>query len=193
MLRLLLLKKNITLYRLEKETGLPHSTLNDIYHERVDVTKVSAFVLKAIATVLDITMDKLYDYLTYKDLSLITCDGDFDLFKSNLCHQAKRLTYEKFIEMYSENDEIRKLFEEQKYLESMYLLSMLDYLSLLSGKNKRSDLEDIRNYRFDSLVVSESIYYLLKNKSIKLEDIYKDALPEFLKHNIVESDIEKVF
>ena len=193
MLRLLLKQKNMTLYRLEKETGLPHSTLNDLYHERVDMTKVSAFTIKKIAEVLCISMDELYNFLTYNDLSLIACDDKFDLFKSNVCHHVRRLTYEKFIEMYSDNNEIRRLYEEQKYLESTYLLSMLDTLSLLAGQSTKEDYEDIRNTHFNKLIVPESVYYLLKNKMIKLEDIIKESLPEFLKHNIVESEIDNVY
>ncbi|MCR5185394.1 MAG: helix-turn-helix transcriptional regulator [Bacilli bacterium] len=193
MLRLLLKQKNMTLYRLEKETGLPHSTLNDLYHERVDMTKVSAFTINTIASVLNISMDELYNFLTYKDLSLIVCDNEFDLFKSNVCHNIKRLNYEKFIEMYSDNNEIRRLYEENKYLESTYLLSMLDTLSLLNGMELKEEFEDIRQTSFNKLVVPESIYYLLKNRIIKLEDVIKESLPEFLKHNILESEIDSVY
>ena len=82
MLRLLLQQKNISLYKLEKETGIPHSTLLDIYHERVNIMRCSSFVLKKISEALEMSMDDLYNILTYKDLSLITCDLQFDLFKS---------------------------------------------------------------------------------------------------------------
>ena len=64
MLRLLLQQKNMTLYRLEKETGLPHSTLLDIFHERVNIARCSSFVLKKISEALNMSMDDLYNILT---------------------------------------------------------------------------------------------------------------------------------
>ncbi len=192
MLRLLLQKRNMTLYRLEKETGLPHSTLLDIYHERVNIAKCSAFVLKKIADALQMTMDDLYNTLTYEDLSLITCDLHFDLFKSNMCHEVKRLTYENFIEKYSDNEEIMRLYKEQQYYESVYLFSLLENLSNETKKTLNNKPSEIKDAKFDKLIVPESIYYLLMNKHIKLEDVYKEALPEFLKHNIIESEIDNV-
>lgn len=192
MLRLLLQQKNISLYRLEKETGLPHSTLLDIYHERVNVEKCSAFVLHKIAKALHMSMDELYNILTYRDLSLVTCDLQFDLFKSNTCHNLKRLTIDKFIEMYSDNEEIMRLYNESKMYESTYLLSLLDNLCHEVNKPLVDKYEPLRQSRFDKLVVPESIYYLLLNKQITIEEIYKESLPEFLKHNIVESEIDSV-
>lgn len=192
MLRLLLQQKNMTLYRLEKETGLPHSTLLDIYHERVNIAKCSSFVLKKIATALNMSMDNLYNILTYEDLSLVTCDLHFDLFKSNICHEVKRLTYEKFIEMYSNNEEIMRLYQAQQQYESYYLLSMLDNLCNETKRPLIDKYDDMRDAKFDKLIVPESIYYLLVNKQIKMEDVLNEALPEFLKHNILESEIDNV-
>ena len=192
MLRLLLQQKNMTLYRLEKETGLPHSTLLDIYHERVNIAKCSAFVLHKIADALKMSMDDLYNTLVYDDLSLITCDLHFDLFKSNMCHEVRRLTYEKFIEKYSDNKEIMRLYNEQQYYESVYLFSLLESLSNETEKPLESQPDVLKDAKFNKLIVPESIYYLLMNKQIKIEDIYKESLPEFLKHNIIESEIDIV-
>lgn len=192
MLRLLLQQKNISLYRLEKETGLPHSTLLDIYHERVNIEKCSAFVLHKIAKALHVSMDDLYNILTYRDLSLITCDLQFDLFKSNTCHNLKRLTIDKFIEMYSDNEEIMRLYNESKMYESTYLLSLLDNLCREANKPLVDKYEQLRQLKFNKLIVPEGIYYLLLNKQITIEEIYKESLPEFLEHNIIESEIDTV-
>ena len=192
MLRLLLKSKNMTLYKLEKESGLPHSTLSDIYHEKVDIDKVSVHVLKKIAETLDMSMDKLYDILSYNDLSLIACDLDFDLYKSNVCHEVKRLTYEKFVDMYSDDESIQQMYQERNTAKTVYLVSMLDHLCVTLNKPKLESLEEIRNTKFTKLIVPESVYYLLLDKEMKVEDIYKEALPEFIKHNIAEAEIDEV-
>ena len=192
MLRLLLQQKSISLYKLEKETGIPHSTLLDIYHERVNIMRCSSFVLKKISEALEMSMDDLYNILTYKDLSLITCDLQFDLFKSNMCHEVKRLTCEKFIKRYSDNEVIMKLYEEQKYYESVYLLSLLDNLCNESKKPICEKFNSIREAKFDKLIVPESVYYLLLNKQITIEELFNESLPTFLSHNIVESEIDNV-
>ncbi|MBO4667825.1 MAG: helix-turn-helix transcriptional regulator [Bacilli bacterium] len=192
MLRLLLQQKNISLYRLEKETELAHSTLLDIYHERVNIEKCSAFILNKIAKALNMSMDDLYNVLTYRDLSLVTCDLQFDLFKSNVCHNLKRLTIDKFIEMYSDNEEIIRLYNESKMYESTYLLSLLDNLCNETNKPLVDKYNQIRQSKFDKLIVPESIYYLLMNKQTTIEEIYKESLPEFLKHNIAESELDLV-
>lgn len=192
MLRLLLQQKNISLYKLEKMTGLPHSTLLDIYHERVNIMRCSSFVLKKISEALEMSMDDLYKFLTYEDLSLVTCDLQFDLFKSNMCHEVKRLTYEKFIERYSNDETIMKLYREQKYYESVYLLSLLDDLCNKTKRPIDTKFDSVREAKFDKLVVPESIYYLLLNKQITMEEIYNESLPTFLSHNIIESEIDNV-
>ena len=192
MLRLLLQQKNISLYKLEKMTGLPHSTLLDIYHERVNIMRCSSFVLKKISEALEMSMDDLYKFLTYEDLSLVTCDLQFELFKSNMCHEVKRLTYEKFIERYSNDETIMKLYREQKYYESVYLLSLLDDLCNKTKRPIDTKFDSVREAKFDKLVVPESIYYLLLNKQITMEEIYNESLPTFLSHNIIESEIDNV-
>ena len=173
-------------------TGLPHSTLLDIYHERVNIMRCSSFVLKKISEALEMSMDDLYKFLTYEDLSLITCDLQFDLFKNNMCHEVKRLTYEKFIERYSDDETIMRLYREQKYYESVYLLSLLDNLCNETKKPIDTKFNSVREAKFDKLVVPESIYYLLLNKQITIEEIYNESLPTFLSHNIVESDVFNV-
>ena len=52
-------QKQITKYRLAKESGVPHPTLNDICSGKTNIGKCSAETLYKIAKVLDVSMESL--------------------------------------------------------------------------------------------------------------------------------------
>ena len=54
-------EKGITKYRLAKESGVPHATLNDICSGKTNIGKCSAETLYKIAKVLDVSMESLLD------------------------------------------------------------------------------------------------------------------------------------
>ena len=58
-INLILEQKGITKYRLAKQSGVPHATLNDICSGKTSIRKCSAETLYRIARVLDISMEAL--------------------------------------------------------------------------------------------------------------------------------------
>ena len=61
MLKDFLIEKNISMYRIAKESGISYSTLNDIANHKVDISNVKSGILHALAKELRISMDQLYD------------------------------------------------------------------------------------------------------------------------------------
>lgn len=57
----LLEQKGISKYRLAKQSGVPHSTLNDICSGKTNIGKCSAETLYRIARVLEISMESLIE------------------------------------------------------------------------------------------------------------------------------------
>ena len=55
----ILAQKGITKYRLAKQSGVPHATLNDICSGKTNICKCSAKTLYRIARVLDVSMETL--------------------------------------------------------------------------------------------------------------------------------------
>ena len=55
----LLKQKNITKYRLSKNSGVPHTTINDICNNRVSIEKCSAETLYKLSKALDVPMESL--------------------------------------------------------------------------------------------------------------------------------------
>lgn len=76
MLKTLLAKRNISLYTLAKETGVPYTTLSDIKNNKVMVDNISTGTLRRIASGLTMTMDELYEELNKPD-SFIKTQTDF--------------------------------------------------------------------------------------------------------------------
>lgn len=192
MLRVILSDKNISLYSLEKKSRISHSTLSDIYNEKINIDKCSIITIKHIASSLDMSIDELYDILSYKKLKYIIFDREFDLYKSEICHEYKRFSDSDFLRKYLLNMEIDNLINNKEYDKALYLLSFIDYICIKNDLPLVKKYEDVRKRKLNKLYVSESIFLLLKNKQIKITKIFNECIKEFLIHNIVESEVENV-
>ena len=160
MLRAVLCEKNMSLYQLEKASHISHATLNDIYNEKCNIESCSISTMSKIAKSLDLSLDSLYNYLTYQDLSIIKYDEDFDLFKSNTLQTLKHMDEKTFVNQLVYSDDISKLFSNKEYSKSLYLLSLLDYLSKKNNMNIEHKYDEMRNIKLNKLYVSKSIYLL---------------------------------
>ena len=182
----------MSLYELEKISSISHATLNDIYNERSNINNCTISIMSKLADALKMNIDELYKTLNYDNLSLFAYNSDFDLFKSDTLQRLKKTDESSFITSVIESKEIENYFFEKKYLEALYLLSLVDYLCAKNSIPRLNQYDIFREYKFEKIYVSKSIYVLLTLKQIKVTDIYKTAIKEFLKHNIVEAEIDKV-
>ena len=192
MLKAILNVKNISLYQLEKNSHVSHATLNDIYNEKSNIYNCSVSVMSKIATALDMSLDELFAKLTYNDLSLFRYNDDFDLFKSNTLQRLKKEKIDSFVKNIVSSNAIDTYHQKQEYSKALYLLSLIDYLSTKDEKPYLDKYEYLRDFKLNKLYVSKSIYLLLKTKHITVTNLFKDCPKDFLKHNIVEAEIDDV-
>ena len=118
----------------------------------------------------------------------------FELFKSNVCHWLKEEGDIDFLIQVLESDLILKYYNRKWYLESFYLLGMLDYISRINDVPMCSEYDDLRQQRMQEIVYPVGVLLtarVLGDESIK-EQALKEAIPEILRFNIVESDIRNV-
>ena len=118
----------------------------------------------------------------------------FELFKSNVCHWLKEEGDIDFLIQVLESYLIRKYYNRKWYLESFYLLGMLDYISRINDVPMCSEYDDLRQQRMQEIVYPVGVLLtarVLGDESIK-EQALKEAIPEILRFNIVESDIRNV-
>ena len=182
-----LTQKDITMYRLSKESKVPYTTINDICANRVRIEKCSAETIYRISKVLDVTMESLVsDELEVRN--------DFETFKSNVCHYIHDMGDVDFIIEVLERGLIREYYNRKWYPEALYLLAMVDYLSRENDLPLCTDYEDIRGKKLKETIFPASILTLsaaLKSERPK-EESMEESIPEFMRFNIVESEVRNV-
>lgn len=189
----ILSQRGITKYKLAKTSGVPHTTINDICSGKTRIEKCSAETLYNISKVLGLSMESLYE-TGMKGGTEMERRSTFDIFKSNVCHQVKDMGDLDFIIDTLESNRIRKYFDKKWYPESLYLLAMLDYLSRENDLPLSREYNDIRAHKLAeplfplSVIVADAA---TKNRKWKVESV-RDAIPEFLSFNIVESEVRNV-
>ena len=118
----------------------------------------------------------------------------FELFKGNVCHRLKALGDVDFIIATLESNYIRRYFQMEWYPESLYLLAMLDYISRVNDIPLCTEYEDIRQCKLKETIYPMSILAMSavsKDAHVK-EQACREAIPEFMRFNIVESDVRNV-
>ena len=119
---------------------------------------------------------------------------DFEIYKSNICHLVKDKGDIDFIIDTLKENQIRTYWERQWYRESFYLLAMVDYLSRENGLPLCNDYEDIRNCKLSEPLYPWDVVLAAKSDGSldRKEQCLKEAIPEFLRFNIIESEIRNV-
>lgn len=180
-------KQNISKYQLSKNSGVPYTTLSDIISGKSQLEKCSAETVYKLSKELNVSMEELLCPCFEKRCS-------FELFKSNVCHQLKKLGDIDFIIDTLEKNNIRDYYNRGWYPESFYLLAMLDYISRLNGVAICEDYGDIRRRSLQEPIYPSSIIaqaIILDSESAKQKAKLK-AIPEFLRFNIIESEVRNV-
>lgn len=187
----LLAKNNITPYRVSKISGIAHATLNDIISGKTKLVKCSAGTVYHLAKALNVSMEDLLD--SVKEAP-IDSRQNFETFRSNVQHRVKDIGDIDFVIETIESDIIRKYYKMQWYPEAFYLLAMVDYLS---NENRLPICQNYNNIRSAKLKIPifpssiNAIAIAENNEQIKAEAI-KHSIPEFLRFNIIESEVRNV-
>ena len=183
----LLKQKGLTKYQLSKLSGVPFATISDISTGKSRIEKCAAETVYKLAVTLGITIEDLIaDRMERR--------GSFETYKSNVCHMVKDMGDLDFIIDTLESGRIRKLFDRKWYPESLYLLAMVDYLSRENGLPVCADYSDIRAARLKEPIYPAGILTMcvaFESEEPK-EKSRSEAIPEFMRFNIVESEVRDV-
>ena len=120
--------------------------------------------------------------------------SSFEIFKSNVCHLVKDKGDIDFIVDILRRNEIRMYWNRKWYPESFYLLAMVDYLCRENDLPVCQDYDDIRKHKLAEPVYPRDIMVAAKlNPALDQRKSSRDnAIPEFLKYNIVEGEVRNV-
>ena len=187
----LLTQRNMTKYRLAKLTGLPNATISDICSGKARIEKCTADTLYKIAHALEVSME---DLIRDQMEAQAERRSSFDVFKSNVCHQVKAQGDLDFIVNTLQSGMIRRYADRGWYAECLYLLAMVDYLSRENGLPLCNDYDDLRTMKLRKPLYSLSITLAdaVAGSGQRMEASRLRAIPEFLRFNIVESEVRNI-
>ena len=180
---------HMTVYECSKKSGIPYSTLADLFRGRTQMEKISFKTAHDLAETLGMTMDELYKE------THVPVRKSFETFKSQVRHELKRMGDIEFIKGTIDDDAINRFWRWGWYLEAFYLLGMLDYLYSENGI-----APDSRYDSFRDMSLPETVYPMDINLAAKIggdpavrSRAVKESIPEFYNYNIVEKDVRDVF
>lgn len=192
-LGILLKNRNMSVYQCAKKSGVPYTTLLDIVKGKTQIEKCTAETVYKLAKALNMEMEELLRKSFDKENAAL-CRSSFETFKGNVCHLVKDKGDIDFIVDVLKGNEIRVYWERKWYPESFYLLAMVDYLSRINELPLCKDYEDIREHTLpEPLYPQDVILTAQLDASLDVkEQSRKEAIPEFIRFNIVESEIRNV-
>ena len=117
---------------------------------------------------------------------------DFEVFKGNVYVRIQENGPLDFISKILVSNVIEEYWNDQNTLYAIYLLAMVDYLSKMNGVPLYSKYDYMRKYKLKDRIYPLSITISAKIDHKSEEEYIDDAIPEFLKYNIVEGDIFNV-
>lgn len=171
----------------QKKSGVPYATLNDICSGKTRLDRCAADTVYKLSKELDVRMEELLAPYYEKR-------ANFDLFKSNVCHRLNELGDIDFIIETLEKNNIRAYYERKWYPESLYLLAMLDYLSRINSVPLALEYNDIRGFKLLDRLYPASVLAaasVAHSDQVK-EQAARESIPEFIRFNIVESEIRNL-
>lgn len=188
MLETILKKKNMTIYQCAKLSRIPYTTLSEMVRGKTRLEKCSAETVYKLSKILNISMEELM-------LDSIEPRVDFEIFKSNVCHFVKDNDELDFIVMTIQEDEINRYWDKKWYPEAFYLLAMVDYLSRINGIPLCTKYDEIRTHSLKEPLYPKDVRLVAKlHKDFDVRKKCKqEAIPEFLRFNIIESEIRNVY
>lgn len=180
-------QKAVTKYRLSKNSGIPYTTVCDICNGKTRLENCSAKTVYKIAEALGVSMEDLLDFDSKERCS-------FELYKSSVCHRVKEMGDVNFIIETLEQDDIREYYQRGWHRECLYLLAMLDYISRMNNIPICTGYDDLRCCKLKEPLYPSGILTaaIVSGGDAPKTKALQEAIPEFLRFNIVESEVRNV-
>ena len=172
----------ISIYKVANSAVVAYPTVFNIVNGKVDILNCALGVVKKIADALGLTIDEL--------LTLCDKNRTFELFWGEQCHLVRRMGEIAYVIDLLENKRIDYYWKLDMKTEALYLLAMLDYLSRRNDLPICKEYNEIRKYKLERPVYpadTELSEKLLGKNTHKAA--LKNAIPEFMKFNIVECEV----
>ena len=183
----LMAQKNVIKYRLSPNSGVPYTTVSDICNGKKKFENCSAKTVYKVAEALGVSVESLLDFNSNERCG-------FELYKSSMCHRVKEMGDIDFIIDTLERDDIRVYYQRGWYRECLYLLAMLDYISRMNSVPVCTGYDDLRCCKLKEPLYPSGILTaaIVSGSDAPKTKALQEAIPEFLRFNIVESEVRNV-
>lgn len=190
----LLTARDMSRYKLSKLSGVPQATISDICSGKATLEKCAAGTVYRIAGALGTTVETLLTLDREERENTEEARSDFDTFKSNVCHWVKDNGDLTYIITVLERDTVHEFYNKGWYRECLYVLAMLDYLCRVNDLPLCANYDDLRSQRLPEPYYPRSVLVdaaIMHDESIK-EEACRNAIPEFMRANIVEGEVRGI-
>lgn len=181
-------------YKLSKLSGVPQTTISDICSGKTAMERCSAGTVYKIAKILHVTVESLLEAQEYEQTRETGYRSSFETFKSDICHRVKDMGDLDFIINTLESNVIVELFQKKWYPEALYMLDMVDYLSRENSLPICTNYNNIRRHKLAQPVYPSGVLIqasVMHSDPVK-EKARQNAIPEFMRFNIVECEVRDV-
>ncbi len=136
------------------------------------------------------------DMLRHKDVISICLaerlySSDFESFRSNVSHFLKEKGDLDFLSQVISENVIETYARLSRRKEALYLLAAVDYLSRINSIPLVNEYEALRHETFEMPVFPRDV--LMKSRLLNSDEpkntALLNAIPEFLRHNIIEGSL----
>lgn len=185
-LKQILKAKHMSVKECSNISGIPYSTLLDIVNGKTFLSNSATSVTYRLSKVLNYPMEELVS------IDIFYREESWDNFRSNVQHELKSMGDRNFLMRMVSDDIPNKYWEADRIKEALYLVAMFDYLCRINNMPRYNGFARLRDYKLNELCVSQD-YIISDMLGINnREDEIKNAIPEFLKYNILEGNIRDV-
>ena len=179
----LLEEKQISLYELAERSGLSYSMVHNLIRGKTDIRKCTVHTAERIARALNISIEDL----------IFMCNPryTFTWFRSEQCHLVHRKGEVQYLIDVLEHKEIDHYWHLCMYAEALYELAMVDYISRRNDIPRCKDYDELRSQKLDrkAYPIDIVIQDTLMHDSAAYQKAEEGAIPEFMRHNIIEGAI----
>lgn len=188
MLQDLLKQNNLTVHQCSKKAGIPYMTLLELVHGKTSLLRCNTRTAYRLSLALNINMEDLIE--PYAKWEIDT--ESWDNYKSALQHMLKNMGDKPFILDAVKNKVPFYYCQQKKIKECLYLVAMIDYLCRVNHIKLYAGFEPFRSMKLEDpkyptdILLIDALGVMDKSESLKY------AIPEFLRHNIIEGDIRNV-
>ncbi|MBR5048957.1 MAG: helix-turn-helix transcriptional regulator [Erysipelotrichaceae bacterium] len=182
----LLRERQLSVSALSRISNVSAALISDLSRGQTSLFEVSGQDLYGLSQALGMTIEQL-----------LQCERllrpRFENFKKDCKKRLRVLGDHDFITDVIESQDINFFFSHKWYPETFYLLALLDLVCQRNGVLLYPDYKDLRTMRLSQTIYPDEVVILASSVSSErpLQEALKHAMPQFLRYNIVETDISE--